>query len=124
MRKLLLLLTAVLLPALAADQTNLKIVVTNERGKPIENASVIVKFVQGRQITKLGAKDRKEWEMKSNEEGAVKVPSIPQGKVLIQVIAKNYQTFGQTFDVDQEEQTIAVKLNPPQPQYTAHPDKP
>lgn len=107
--------------AFAADQTNLTVVVTNERGKPVDNASVIIKFVQGRSAAKLGAKIRKEWDMRSSQEGIVKVPSIPQGKILIQVNAKNYQTFGQTFDVDEDERTIEIKLNPPQPQYTAHP---
>jgi hypothetical protein len=50
----------------------------------------------------------------------VKIPPIPQGKILIQVIAKNYQTFGQTFDIDETEKTIDVRLNPPQSQYSAH----
>jgi hypothetical protein len=49
-----------------------------------------------------------------------RIPSIPQGKVRIQVIAKGYQTFGQVFDVNEEEKTIEVKLNPPQPQFSAH----
>jgi hypothetical protein len=38
----------------------------------------------------------------------------------VQIIAKEYQTFGQNFDVDEEEKTIDIKLNPPQPQYSAH----
>ncbi len=117
------LVITVLLPLTAADQTNLQVVVTNQAGKPIDNASVIIKFVQGRSKTKFGAKDRREWDMKTNQEGLVKVPSIPQGKILIQVIAKFYQTFGETFDVEQDEKTVAIKLNPPQAQYTAHPDK-
>lgn len=121
MRKALLLLIAVLLPVAAADLTNLQVVVTNENGKPIDNASVIIKFVEGRSKVKFGAKIRKEWDMKTTQEGTVKVPSIPQGKILIQVIAKNYQTFGRTFDIDQEEKTIDIKLLPPQQQYTAHP---
>jgi uncharacterized GH25 family protein len=112
---------AILMPAIAADQTNLKIVVTNQGGKPIDNASVIVKFVQGRSKAKLGAKNRIEWDVKTNLEGAVKIPSVPQGKILIQVIAKNYQTFGENFDIEEDERTIEIKLNPPQPQYTAHP---
>ena len=52
--------------------------------------------------------------------GIAKLPSIPQGKILIQIIAKNYQTFGQNFDVDEENKTIEIKLNPPQAQYTVH----
>ena len=107
--------------ALAGDETRLQIAVTNQNGKPVDNASVIVKFVQGRSITKFGAKNRKEWDLKTNQEGIAKIPSIPQGKILIQIIAKNYQTFGQTFDVQEEEKTIDIKLSPPQAQYTAHP---
>src|SRR5580700_5812740 len=99
MRKLLFLLVALILPVTAADLTNLQVVVTNLNGKPVDNASVIIKFVQGRSAAKLGKQIRKEWDMKTTQEGTVKVPSIPQGKILIQVIAKNYQTFGQTFDV-------------------------
>jgi hypothetical protein len=36
------------------------------------------------------------------------------------VIAKGYQTFGDTFDVDEDERTIEIKLNPPQKQYSSH----
>ena len=124
MRKLLVLLACVLVPALApavaADQTNLKIVVTNENGKPIDNASVVVKFVAGRSKSKFGAKVHTEWDMRTSQEGIAKLPAIPQGKILIQVIAKNYQTFGQTIDVDEDERTVEIKLKPPQPQYSAH----
>src|SRR5271168_4738261 len=122
MRKLLALLVFVLSPLFAADQTTLKIVVTNQNGHPVDNASVIVKFVQGRSKVKFGAKIRTEWNLKTSQEGIAKLPSIPQGKVLIQIIAKNYQTFGQTFDIDEAEKTVEIKLNPPQAQYTAHPD--
>ncbi len=121
MRKAIILLVLMLLPLGAVDLTNLQVVVTNQAGKPVDNASVIVKFVKGRSAVKFGAKIRTEWEMKTTQQGIAKVPSIPQGKILIQVIAKNYQTFGETFDVDQEEKTIEIKLNPPQDQYTSHP---
>ncbi len=89
-------------------------------GKPVENASVIVKFVKGHSMTKLGKKIRKEWELRTNQEGLVKIPPIPQGTILVQIIAKDYQTFGQNFDVDEEQKTLDIKLNPPQPQYSAH----
>ena len=117
-------LTALLFTSLslaAADLTKLQVQVTNEAGKPIEQAEVIVKFVQGRSPVKFGAKIRKTWEVHSSQEGIAKIPAIPQGKILVQVNAKNYQTFGQTFDVQEEERTIEVKLKPPQAQYTAHP---
>jgi hypothetical protein len=121
MRKAIVLLALSISAAFAADQTNLTIVVTNKDGKPIDRASVTIKFVAGRSKTNLGAKIRTEWDLKTSQEGVAKIPSIPQGKILIQVHVPNYQTFGQTFDVEQEEQTIEVKLNPPQAQYTAHP---
>ena len=114
-------LALIALPVAAGDQTRLQIVVTNQNGKPVDNASVVVRFVQGRSVAKFGAKIKKEWDLKTNQEGVAKIPSLPQGKILIQIIATNYQTFGQSYDVDEDEKTIDIKLNPPQPQYTAHP---
>src|ERR1700679_4176676 len=121
MGKLLFVLAAALLPLGAQDMTVLQILVTNPYGKPVDNASVIVKFVEGRSKLKFGAKIHTEWDMKTSQEGLAKIPSIPQGKVSVQVIAKNYQTFGQIFDVQETEKTIEIKLNPPQAQYPAHP---
>ena len=100
--------------------TTLTISVKSPGGKPVENASVIVKFVKGRSKAKLGAKIRKDWELRSNQDGIAKIPPIPQGTILVQIIAKDYQTFGQNFDVDEEQKTIDITLNAPQPQYSAH----
>ena len=103
-----------------AQTTKLRIEVKNVDGKPIDRASVLVKFVEGRSIIKLGKKIRTSWELKTNQEGVASIPPIPQGQILVQVIAKRYQTFGQKFDVNEEEKTIEVKLQPPQSQYSAH----
>lgn len=121
MRGLILLLSLTLaLPLAGADMTTLTIHVTTDAGKPVDHASVVVKFVQGRSKVKFGKKIRTEYELHTNEDGIAKIPPIPQGTILLQVIAKDYQTFGQNFDVTEEEKTLEVKLNPPQPQYTAH----
>jgi hypothetical protein len=109
-----------MLPLLADETTKLQVRVTNLEGKPIDRASVVVKFVKGRSAIKLGKKVYTHWETRTNQEGLAKVPELPQGQLLIQVIAKGYQTFGGTFDVNEEEKTVDVKLNPPQPQYSAH----
>jgi hypothetical protein len=106
--------------AAGADFTTLTVAVKSPYDSPVDNASVIVKFVKGRSKSKLGKKILKEWEMRTNQQGLAKIPPIPQGSILVQVIAKGYQTFGQTFDIDQEEKTIEVKLNPPQAQYSSH----
>jgi hypothetical protein len=122
MRGLLLILALVLpvsFPASAADQTKLKIVVTTRSGRPIDRADVVVRF-GGRSVIKLGKMVRTTWEMRSSQEGVAEIPDMPKGKVRIQVIAKGYQTFGDTFDVDEDERTIEIKLNPPQKQYSSH----
>lgn len=111
---------AAALPALADDLTKLEIHVTNQVGHPLDNASVVVKFVEGRSKVKFGAKIRKEWDLKTSQEGVVKVPAIPKGAILIQVRADNYQTFGQTLEIREDEKLVEIKLKPPQPQYSAH----
>ena len=124
MRNAFLLATALLASALfnpaGAQTTKLRIEVKNVDGKPVDRASVLVKFVEGRSIIKLGKKIRTSWELKTNQEGVASIPPIPQGQILVQVIAKRYQTFGQKFEVNEEEKTIEVKLQPPQSQYSAH----
>ena len=111
---------AIAFPMLASDTTRLQVKITNLEGKPVDRASVIVRFVKGRNYAKLGKKMLTHWETRTNQEGLVKLPEMPQGEILVQVIAKGYQTFGDKFDVANDEQTIEIKLNPPQPQYSAH----
>ena len=107
------------LPAVAGDLTKIRIVVTTQYGKPVERASVAVRF-GGRSVVKLGKMVRTSWEVHSTQEGVAEIPEMPKGKIRVQVIAKGYQTFGETFDVTEDERTIQVKLNPPQPQYSSH----
>jgi hypothetical protein len=107
------------LPVLAdSDMTLLRIEVKTLAGKPIERASVIVRFVGGRSAAKLGRKVRTSWETRSNQDGVAKIPQIPKGKIQVQVNAKGYQTFGQDFQVEEDERTLEIKMNPPQPQYS------
>ena len=117
-------LLATLLFAAAAladpPMTRLRIEVKSMSGKPVERASVVVRFVEGRSVAKFGKKIVTHWELRTNQEGIARIPSIPQGKIRIQVIAKGYQTFGEVFDVQEEEKTLEVKLNPPQAQYSVH----
>jgi hypothetical protein len=122
MRSRLLLIWLIFAAALyaAPPLTTLTVEVQTLSGNPVERASVVVKFVRGRAKMKLGKKMRTTWETRTNQTGIAKIPPIPQGQILVQVIAKGYQTFGRTFDVDEEEKTIEVKLNPPQAQYSSH----
>jgi hypothetical protein len=106
--------------ALAAPMTKINIIVKDNAGKPVDRASLIVKFVQGHSVVKLGKAVRTTYELRTNQEGEARIPSIPQGKIQIQVIAKGYQTFGHVFDIDDPEHEVRIELNPPQQQYTAH----
>jgi len=125
MRAILGLLASVLLaaaPALAdPPMTRLRIEVKSIYGKPVERASVVVRFVEGRSVARFGKKIITNWELRTNQEGVAKIPPIPQGKIRIQVIARGYQTFGQIFEIEEEEKTVEIKLNPPQAQHSEHP---
>ena len=119
MRTLILFLCT-LVPLAAADLTKITVHVVNQAGKPVGNASVILRFVSGRSAFKGFSKVKKTWELRTSAEGDAKIPAIPKGNILVQVIAKNYQTYGATVPVEEDERTIEVKLNPPQAQYSAH----
>jgi hypothetical protein len=95
----------------SSDTTRLTIVVTaGEDKKAVENASVYVKFIEGRKLRK----DKKiEMNLKTNMSGVCHSPEIPQGKILIQVIAPGWKTFGEYYEVNQPEQTIDVQLAAP-----------
>jgi uncharacterized GH25 family protein len=105
----------------AADQTKITVQVKSPYDKPVENAEVILDFIGSHQVTKLGKRKPIHWETRTNQNGIAHFPPVPQGTVQVQVYAKKYQTFGDKFDVDVDERTIDIKLNSPQPQYSAHP---
>jgi hypothetical protein len=106
----------------AANMTKLLIVVKTQGGRPIDRAEVIVRWHANEKHPRagFGKAVRTTFEMRSNQEGEADVPSIPQGSILVQVNAKGYQTFGKVFQVDDEEKTLEITLNPPQQQYSAH----
>jgi len=91
--------------------TRLRIeVVAGEKDEPVESASVYVRFVRPRT---LGKDKRIEMNVKTNRNGVAIIPSVPRGKVTIQVIAPGWKTFGQWYDIDKAEQTIHIKLQKP-----------
>ena len=100
--------------------TTIRVEVKTLSDKPIDRASVIVRFDEGRSKIKFGKKIITTYQLKTNQDGVAKIPPLPQGKIRVQVIAKGYQTFGETFEIVEAERVVEVKLNPPQPQYSAH----
>jgi hypothetical protein len=113
------LLLSMALALTAAPTTTLHVIVKTQSGKPVDRASIIVKCLD-RSALKLGKHDCPAYELRTNQEGVAKLPPIPQGKLRIQVIAKGYQTYGKDVEVNQDEKTLEVTLNPPQQQYSAH----
>jgi hypothetical protein len=91
--------------------TKLRIHVVSADDKPVSNASVYVRFpIAGG----LFRKDKlAELNLKTNEDGSVKVPDIPRGKILIQVVAKGWKTYGKWHEIDTEATTVEIKLEPP-----------
>ncbi len=90
--------------------TKLRIEVTaGEKNQPVENASVYVRYVE----EGLLKEKKREMNVKTNREGVAKVPDVPRGKVLIQVIAEGWKTFGRWYELDSDEQTIKIHLEKP-----------
>ena len=93
------------------NTTRLRIEVTaGEKNQPVDNASVYVKFPKERALRK---EKLVEMNLKTNRDGIVKAPEIPRGKVLIQVIAEGWKTFGRWYDAEEDEQTVKIHLEKP-----------
>lgn len=88
----------------------LRIEVTGgESDKPVENASVYLKTVEQHTI-----KDKKtEVNVKTNQSGIAHIPEAPQGRVLIQVVADGWKTYGHWYDITDAKQTIKIHLDRP-----------
>jgi hypothetical protein len=90
------------------DTTRLKIVVINSDDKPAGNASVYLRFNQAGGF--LHKDKLAEMSFKTNEDGSVKVPNVPIGKVLIQVVGKGLHTYGKWYDITKDQEPIEIKL--------------
>ena len=88
----------------------LRIEVTGgESDRPVENASVYLKTVEQHTI-----KDKKtEVNVKTNQSGVAHIPEAPQGRVLIQVVADGWKTYGHWYDITDAKQTIKIHLDRP-----------
>lgn len=94
-----------------SKDVRLTIVVTGgEDKKPVDSASVYVRFVEEH---KHGKDKKIEMNLKTNQSGVCHVPVIPPGKFVIQVIADGWKTYGEYYDINQTEQTINITLARP-----------
>src|ERR1700674_723120 len=78
-----------------------------DQDRPVAEASVYLKFVEERKLWK----DKKiELNLKTNQSGVTQSPEIPKGKVLIQIVAPGWKTYGEYHELTADEQTIRIHL--------------
>jgi len=96
----------------AVPMTKLNMVVTTESGRPIDQASVIVRFVRGHAVFKL-KKLRTTYELRDQPGRRGQGTEIPQGEIRIQVIAKGYQEPSDRSSTSRKKRkTIDIKAQP------------
>jgi len=122
MRKTGVVLAALLLLGLAAagdkpqQASNLSFVVLkDDNGKPVRNASVIL-----HQMSARGRQGQGGLQLKTDNEGKASYAGIPYGKLRVQVIAPGFQTYGEDHDINQPEHEFVIKLKRPQEQHTIY----
>jgi hypothetical protein len=93
-------------PVVIASWLNIDVVGGTDKA-PVTEASVYVKFT----VVRKRLRDQKlEFDLKTNQEGVARAPDVPQGRVLIQIVATGWKTFGEYYDVDSDQQTINIQL--------------
>jgi hypothetical protein len=90
--------------------TRIRIQVNDANDKPVPNASVYVRYNESGGF--LHHDKLSELSLKTNQEGSVKTPEVPQGKIMIQVIAKGWHTFGRWYEIDKDAESVSIKLDP------------
>jgi hypothetical protein len=89
----------------------LRIEVTGgEKNVAVENASVYLKYVEEKKL----AKDRKyALNVKTNRSGVAHIPDPPMGKVLIQIVADGWKTYGKYYQLTDPGEVIKIHLDRP-----------
>ena len=90
-------------------------VLKDDNGKPVRNASVVLHPVNNK-----GKQESGGLQLKTDAEGKADYNGVPYGTLRIQVLAPGFQTFGQDFDINQQDQQITIKLQRPKDQYTIY----
>jgi hypothetical protein len=98
-------------PQRAMSAARVTIEVTGgEKDTPIENASVYLKYVEEHKLRK----DKKyELNVKTNREGIAHVPDAPLGKVLVQIVAEGWKTYGKWYEITESKEPIKIHLERP-----------
>jgi hypothetical protein len=91
------------------------VVVRGFNGKPVRNASVVL-----HPVDKNGKQKRAGMQLKTDSDGKASYPAVPYGKLRVQVLAPNLQTFGEDYDIQEPAREIVIKLKRPQEQHSIY----
>lgn len=102
-------------PADAADTApavkRLRIeVLGGDKNVAVENASVYLKFTEEK---KLGKDKKYELNVKTNRSGVAHIPDPPLGRVLIQIVANGWKTYGKYYELTDQGEVIKIHLDRP-----------
>jgi hypothetical protein len=102
-------------PDNAADNApaakRLRIEVTaGEKNVAVENASVYLKYVEEK---KLGKDRQYALNVKTNRSGVAHIPDPPLGRVLIQIVADGWKTYGKYYQLSDPSEVIKIHLDRP-----------
>jgi hypothetical protein len=97
--------------AAATRARRLRIEVTGgEKNVAVENASVYLKYVEEKKLRK----DRLyALNVKTNRDGAAHIPDPPLGRVLIQIVADGWKTYGKYYELTDPGMVIRIHLDRP-----------
>lgn len=89
-------------------------VVGGKKDTAVAEASVYLHFQEKSALLFLLHRNKKvELDLKTDNNGYASFPILPHGKVLVQVVAPGWQTFGEYYQLSQPRQTIRIKINRP-----------
>lgn len=95
----------------ADPQSRITIEVTGgDKETPVENASVYFKYIEEHAIKK---NKTLELNVKTNREGVAHVPDAPMGRVLLQVVAEGWKSYGHWLDITDPKQIVKIHLERP-----------
>ncbi|MGA7442219.1 MAG: carboxypeptidase-like regulatory domain-containing protein [Candidatus Sulfotelmatobacter sp.] len=95
------------------------LIVKDDNGKPVRNASVIMHEVNAK-----GKQGRGDLELKTDADGKANYDEVPYGTLRVQVLASGFQTFGEDYEVNRPKIDVTIKLKRPQTQYSIYDKKP
>jgi hypothetical protein len=81
-----------------------------EKNVAVENASVYLKYEEEKKLRK---NKKYALNVKTNRDGTAHIPDPPLGKVLIQVVADGWKTFGQYYNLGDAGLVIKIHLDRP-----------